>query len=219
MSKLLPLFGDRRLQMDDSIKLTVESLSLYGPRHDHWCVAWSGGKDSTALVTLLVHLIESGRVPRPKRLTVLYADTRMELLPLWISAAQIREQLQARGIEIRTVMAPLDKRFFVYMLGRGVPPPNNTTLRWCTRQIKIDPMVAELARIAVDKQVLMLTGVRQGESAIGGLLPANYTDGGQNQEQASKKRDSQDETPESLVSGQRRLATSGRNTYQVPIGT
>jgi hypothetical protein len=47
------------------------------------------------------------------------------------------------------VRAPLDKRFLVYMLGRGVPPPNNNTLRWCTRQIKVDPMADAIeARIA-----------------------------------------------------------------------
>ncbi|MGC3005198.1 phosphoadenosine phosphosulfate reductase family protein, partial [Streptomyces sp. G35A] len=56
----------------------------------------------------------------------------------------------------------------VYILGRGVPPPNNNTLRWCTRQIKIDPMQAALEqRLAeLDGNVLMITGVRQGESAI-----------------------------------------------------
>ncbi|MDG3721560.1 phosphoadenosine phosphosulfate reductase [Pseudomonas aeruginosa] len=56
----------------------------------------------------------------------------------------------------------------VYILGRGVPPPNNNTLRWCTRQIKIDPMQAALEQrlAALDGNVLMITGVRQGESAI-----------------------------------------------------
>jgi DNA sulfur modification protein DndC len=65
------------------------------------------------------------------------------------------------------VRAPLDRRFLVYMLGRGVPPPNNNTLRWCTRQIKVDPMAAaiEEALAGVDGQVLMITGVRVGESA------------------------------------------------------
>lgn len=56
----------------------------------------------------------------------------------------------------------------VYILGRGVPPPNNNTLRWCTRQIKVDPMAAavEQALTGIDGQVLMITGVRQGESAV-----------------------------------------------------
>ncbi|RWB67576.1 phosphoadenosine phosphosulfate reductase family protein [Mesorhizobium sp.] len=179
--------GAKRLVYDEAIDLTLQSLQAYGPNHDHWCVAWSGGKDSSALLTLIVHLIDVGRISPPKTLTVLYADTRMELLPLAIAARKIIEQLTARGIRCRVVRAPLDKRFLVYILGRGVPPPNNNTLRWCTRQIKVDPMAAaiedsigELDSLighnggpslddltdADPTKVLMLTGVRQGESAI-----------------------------------------------------
>jgi 3'-phosphoadenosine 5'-phosphosulfate sulfotransferase (PAPS reductase)/FAD synthetase len=158
----------RRLQMTESFQLTIDSLLTYGPRHKHWAIAYSGGKDSSTLVTLIVYLIESGKVPRPETLTVLYADTRMELLPLWLSAKGILDDLAERGIETRTVTAPLEKRFLPYILGRGVPPPNNNTLRWCTRQIKIDPMAAELRRLFGQRgeKILMLTGVRQGESAI-----------------------------------------------------
>jgi DNA sulfur modification protein DndC len=167
------LFENQRLSMLDSIRLTIASLLHYGPRHKHWAIAWSGGKDSTTLLTLIVYLLDSGKIPRPETLTVLYADTRLELLPLWISASQIRDELQERGVEVRTVMAPMDKRFLVYVLGRGVPPPNNNTLRWCTRQIKIDPMKVELERLAAERQgegerekVLVLTGVRRGESVV-----------------------------------------------------
>lgn len=160
--------GGRRLQMQESIELTIQSLQAYGPTHEHWAVAWSGGKDSSATLTLLIYLITAGKLARPKSLTIFYADTRMELPPLAISAQRIMEQLRALDIEVRVVMAPLDKRFFVYILGRGVPPPNNNTLRWCTRQIKVDPMTAALehALETLDGQALMITGVRQGESAI-----------------------------------------------------
>src|SRR3546814_16222809 len=72
--------------------LTVQSLQAYGPSHRHWAVAWSGGKDSTATLTLLVALIRGGDVPAPETLTVFLADTRLELLPLWISALAIMER-------------------------------------------------------------------------------------------------------------------------------
>lgn len=143
----LTLFDDGRLQMTESIDLTVSSLRTYGPSHRHWAVAWSGGKDSTTLVTLLVYLLESGQVERPETLTILYADTRMELLPLSVAAAHIVQDLGLRGIEVRTVLPELDKRLLVYMLGRGVPPPNNNTFRWCTRQIKVEPMQVELRQL------------------------------------------------------------------------
>lgn len=158
----------RRLQMNESIELTIQSLQAYGPTHKHWAIAWSGGKDSTATLTLVVYLIQSGKVQRPESLTVLFADTRLEMVPLMAAAHDIMDNLRELGIDVRVVMAPLDERYFVYMLGRGVPPPNNGTLRWCTAQIKIEPMEAELRRLFGEKgeKVLMITGVRQGESAM-----------------------------------------------------
>jgi len=160
--------GARRMQMTESIELTIQSLEAYGADHDHWGVAWSGGKDSSATLTLLIYLIDTGKIRRPRTLTVFYADTRQELLPLAASARQIMDELEERGIKVEVVMAPLDDRFMVYILGRGVPPPNNNTLRWCTGQIKIEPMEEALRRHveSLEGQVLMITGVRQGESAI-----------------------------------------------------
>lgn len=160
--------GAKRLQMTDSIELTIQSLLAYCTDHDHWGIAWSGGKDSSATLTLIMYLLDTGKVPRPKSLTVFYADTRQELPPLAIAAQHIMDELRERGIAVEVVTAPMDKRFMVYILGRGVPPPNNNTLRWCTRQIKIDPMEEALRQRLdqLDGQVLMITGVRQGESAI-----------------------------------------------------
>lgn len=170
MSAQIDIFaaGAKRLQMTESIELTIQSLQAYGADHEHWGIAWSGGKDSSATLTLIIYLIDTGKIPKPKTLTVFYADTRQELLPLANAAAQIMDELQERGIHVEVVTAPMDKRFMVYILGRGVPPPNNNTLRWCTRQIKIDPMIAAVEkRIAeLDGNFLMITGVRQGESAI-----------------------------------------------------
>jgi DNA sulfur modification protein DndC len=180
------LWAGHRLQMTDSIRLTAESLATYGASHAHWATAWSGGKDSSAVTTLVVHMIRTKMVPAPKSFRVLYADTRMELLPLSFAAAAIREELEEVGVEVEVVMAPLDDRFFVYMFGRGVPPPSNT-FRWCTPQIKIEPMQRALERVAVERglgawvrdekrgrevyrghgveKLLVLTGVRVGESA------------------------------------------------------
>ncbi len=142
--------GAQRLQMTESIELTIQSMQAYGPDHEHWGIAWSGGKDSTATLTVLCWLLDTGKIARPKTLTVFYADTRQELTPLAISAEKIMDELRERGITIEIVRAPMDKRFMVYILGRGVPPPNNNTLRWCTRQIKIDPMEKRCASASRD---------------------------------------------------------------------
>lgn len=166
MTKQASFFDGQRLTLERAMDLTVESLTLYGSGYKHWVCAFSGGKDSTATVTAVVNLIETGRVPRPKTLTVLYADTRQELPPLQLGAMRLLDAIRERGFAAHVVLPPMDDRFFVYLLGRGVPPPNNGTLRWCTSKIKIKPMQDKLLEIRqqVGEKFLMLTGVRLGES-------------------------------------------------------
>src|SRR5581483_6060507 len=133
------LWEDQRLTMERSIQLTIESLSLYGSLYRHWAIAFSGGKDSSATVTLVAHLIASGQVSAPESLTVLYSDTRMELPPLQACAMTILAELESRGIRTQVVLPALDDRFFVYLFGRGVPAPKNR-FRWCTPKLKVEPM-------------------------------------------------------------------------------
>lgn len=125
------------------------------------------GKDSTTTLTVVLQLLEMGVVNAPESLTVCYADTRMEITPLQISAYEIMNQIRARGIKVVEAVAPIDKRFFVYMLGRGVPPPSNT-FRWCTGQIKVKPMEEALEKLHAEtgEKILTITGVRLGESAV-----------------------------------------------------
>ena len=159
------LWQSERQALADAIELTALSLNEYGRDNPHWVIAYSGGKDSTTVLTIVDWLIEQGRVKAPKTLDVLYVDTRMELPPLQASAAQVLARVAARGANVQTILPSLDKRLLVYILGRGVPPPKNT-FRWCTRQLKLDPMrEAQRQIIAQHGEVLLLTGVRVGESA------------------------------------------------------
>jgi DNA sulfur modification protein DndC len=165
--RTISMFEDQRLTLADSIDLTRQSLLAYAERYRHWAVAFSGGKDSTALVTALLHLLATGQILPPASLIVLYSDTRQEIPPLQIGAMQILQEVRRRGFQARVVLPKLDDRYFVYMLGRGVPPPNNNTLRWCTPQLKVEPMTNALKELRDQhgEKFLMLTGVRVGESA------------------------------------------------------
>jgi DNA sulfur modification protein DndC len=166
MNRQPTLFDSGRKLLTDSLDITAQSLNAYGTQYDHWAIAFSGGKDSAATLAAVIFLIERGRVKRPKSLTVLRSDTRMELPPLDLTARQIMAEVDGRGYTQKTVVPAMDDRFFVYMLGRGVPPPSNT-FRWCTPKLKIAPMIAALSalRDACGKKFLMLTGIRIGESA------------------------------------------------------
>ncbi|MGF1494408.1 MAG: hypothetical protein ACFBSC_18590 [Microcoleaceae cyanobacterium] len=158
------LFEDERLTLTESIELSAESLRQYGSLYKHWVIAFSGGKDSSATVTLVAHLIKTGQIPQPECLTVIYADTRQELPPLHAPALGILAELKQRGFDTRIVYPKLDHRFFVYMLGRGVPPPSNT-FRWCTPKLKIMSMEHELAVESANGLRWSSTGA--GRSSIG----------------------------------------------------
>ena len=158
--------GDHAQAVGECVMRTVANMQAHATRYDHWIIAYSGGKDSSAVVSVIVTLLELGALPRPQSLTVMYADTRMELPPLQAAARVMMDRLRSMGITVMEVVAPMDDRFYVYMFGRGVPPPSNT-FRWCTPQIKVEPMT-EAIRATVGNlggRCLTLTGVRRGESS------------------------------------------------------
>ncbi len=160
------LWGEERLTLEQSIALTIERLQVHASPYKHWVVAFSGGKDSTTVATFLMYLIESGQIQAPERFTVVLADTGMEAPPLLFAALETLKTLAGRGVHTQVVRPALDERFFVYMLGRGVPPPKNG-FRWCTRLLKVKPMDIALAgvREMSGEKMILLTGVREGESA------------------------------------------------------
>lgn len=162
------LFDDLRLTMEESIDLTAQSINSYGSAYRRWAIAFSGGKDSSTVATVTAHLIDQGKIKPPEQIYMLYADTRQEYPPLHHAAIQLLNACEKRGWQTKVVCAPIEKRFWCYMLGRGVPPPSNV-FRWCTPKLKVEPMNAELLalrqQIGPDENILMLTGVRKGESA------------------------------------------------------
>ncbi|MDX3913799.1 MAG: phosphoadenosine phosphosulfate reductase family protein [Pseudosphingobacterium sp.] len=166
MKKQLNMFDAMRTTFHEQQELTIQSMIAYGPRYKHWVFAWSGGKDSSATLTFIIYLIESRQIEAPETITVLLADAGLELLPLWFSAMEIINKLREKGIEVHIVEPELDDRFFVYMFGRGVPPPSNK-FRWCTPNLKIEPMMKALEALyrKHGEKYLLITGVRQGESA------------------------------------------------------
>ena len=161
------LFEGQRYTLQESIERTALAINAYATTHSHWVVAFSGGKDSSATLAAVLYLIETKQVQAPKSLTVLYADTGLELLPLHHTAMTILDEVRKRGYKTQVVRPRIDKRFFVYMFGRGVPPPANW-FRWCTGALKIEPMMDALKqqRDELGEKFLSMIGVRLGESAV-----------------------------------------------------
>jgi 3'-phosphoadenosine 5'-phosphosulfate sulfotransferase (PAPS reductase)/FAD synthetase len=69
---------EHRKTLPEAIEETIAAFTRIDAwQYAIWNIGYSGGKDSTALVTLLAHLIVSGRLPRSERIVVQYADTGM----------------------------------------------------------------------------------------------------------------------------------------------
>jgi DNA sulfur modification protein DndC len=155
-----------RSTLNDAIEQSLDNLRYHGHSYRHWSISYSGGKDSTALVTFVLWAIQTRQVEPPNSLTVLYADTRMEFPILQETAMSVLEKVRQAGFQTQVTVPEMDHRFFVYMLGWGVTPPTQR-FRWCTEKLKIAPMQKALqaTREQAGEKLLILTGVRMGESA------------------------------------------------------
>jgi len=167
-----PAGREQRMSLTEAIALTRQSLMAYGTDASTWVMGFSGGKDSTTVATLIDWFIQSGQIPRPENLILVYSDTLMELPSLEHSAHALMDKLANRGWQIRRSVPALHtevaktERFFVTMLGKGYPPPNNK-FRWCTKRLKTQKIDSIYKSIASEygTNYLGIDGIRKGESA------------------------------------------------------
>ncbi len=139
----------------------------YATSNEPWLLGYSGGKDSSALLKLvflsMLHLASC-----PKKLTVVYCDTGVEIPVVRDLAVHTLESLRLEadrvGIPLEIVYATPrpEERFFVKVIGRGYPPPTNK-FRWCTDKLRIDPVNRAMTSAGGD-HALVLLGIRRGES-------------------------------------------------------
>ncbi|MEW9502599.1 DNA phosphorothioation system sulfurtransferase DndC [Jeotgalibacillus marinus] len=137
-----------------------------------WVVGYSGGKDSTVVVQLMFEaLMELPKNDLNKKIYVISSDTLVET-PLIIQSInttlhRIQEKAMQLDLPIEThkVKPKIEHSFWVNIIGKGYPSPNQQ-FRWCTDRLKIDP-ANQFITDKVDSfgEVIMLLGVRESESA------------------------------------------------------
>lgn len=141
--------------------------------HDNrpWTVGFSGGKDSTLLVTLVFQMVnELKPEQRTKKIYVISSDTMVEnpIVKKYMHdmSKQINEAGKELGIEGVIITPPCDRTFWAYTIGYGYPTPEPPGFRWCTDRLKIKPINNyTLQRIKEDGEIIMLLGVRKAESS------------------------------------------------------
>lgn len=150
----------------------IKSLSnLYVLDSRPWVVGYSGGKDSTMLVSLVFEAITLLPVEaRTKEVAIVCTDTRVEIpavvqrVSTELEAMNRVSATQELGIAAHLLKPPAEQSFWVNMLGRGYPPPNRT-FRWCTQRMKIDPVSDFIrSRLGHWGEAIILLGARRSES-------------------------------------------------------
>ena len=142
------------------------------PHPDPWIVGYSGGKDSTLVLQLVLEmLLDLAPSDRTRPVHVLCNDTLVEspILTAYIDRMLARLRAAAEDLHlpvtvVKTTPDP-DHTFWVNLIGRGYPAPTRM-FRWCTDRMKIAPTSSYIRReVAASGEVVLLLGVRRGESA------------------------------------------------------
>lgn len=161
--------------LNNKIKLIKDRLKKeFFADNRPWVVTFSGGKDSTTVLQLVVKMLLDIQKEHPKKdlkpVFIVSSDTNVEMPIIEDYFNQKLRDIQAfidqsgLNIHIEVLKPDIQETFWTLLLGKGYPAPNNT-FRWCTDRMKIKPATKFLKGLADQHQsILMLLGVRSDES-------------------------------------------------------
>jgi len=151
-----------------------EIMIVYNHDERPWLIGYSGGKDSTLLVSLVYEAMKrlkesGGRLS--KRVYVITSDTMVEnpIVKKYMHLSSDNINMAAKkdkiNMQAEIIYPDVEQTFWSRVIGLGYPTPEPPGFRWCTERLKINPMnkfVAE--RIKESGEIIILLGVRKGES-------------------------------------------------------
>lgn len=139
-----------------------------------WIIGFSGGKDSTVMLQLVWKALEKiksfhGIVGR--EVYVVCNDTMVENPVITEYVYRVLDKIERSAIEqdlpiqVKKTIPRLEDSFWVNLIGKGYPAPNNA-FRWCTERLKIKPTSRFiLEQINEFGEAIILIGTRSDESA------------------------------------------------------
>ncbi len=155
--------------MSDIVGFTIDELNMI-LKEEEWdqiVVGFSGGKDSTCVVQVLIDCIVKNKIDIP--IKILSSDTLIEnpLISEQIKIMHTQINNIARNynldIETKLIYPKITDSYLYNTIVKGYATPLNSRGRWCTRALKVDPMKQYYDNLSV--KTLLLTGVRLDESS------------------------------------------------------
>lgn len=145
---------------------------IYSADKRPWIVGFSGGKDSTCILSLIYSaLLQLKPEERHKPIYVVSSDTLVEtpvvvdLIDHTLDKINAQAKSNKLPMSAHKVYPEIDKTFWTSLLGRGYPAPTKG-FRWCTERMKIDPVSKFITGKASEfGEVIVALGSRKQESA------------------------------------------------------
>ena len=166
------------MKLPARIEEVIQDISEQYLEKDRYCRPWiigfSGGKDSTVLLTLtwlsMLRLKRSG-VDLKRKVYVVNNDTMVEnpVIEEYVQTvlAKIKDTATEHclPIEVTQTVPELEDSFWSLVIGKGYPVPNNA-FRFCTEKMKIKPTTKFiLEKVSSDGEAIVLIGTRRTESS------------------------------------------------------
>lgn len=154
------------------VDLVREIQHIYRSDQRPWVVGFSGGKDSTVILSLTyAALLALPAEERKKPVYVVSSDTLVEtpvvvdMIKGALESINAAASVSGLPVSAHPVMPKKSETFWVNLLGKGYPAPTRS-FRWCTERMKINP-VSEfiLDKVAEFGEVIVVLGSRRQESA------------------------------------------------------
>lgn len=142
------------------------------PHNQPWMIGFSGGKDSTLLLHLVLEAIRTVAPDERRRPVYVVSNNTLVESPVFQDFVdrlldRLEQNLDGLNVPVkiqRTQPLP-EESFWVNLLGKGYPAPNRT-FRWCTDRMKIRPTSRFIREIVAGSgEAILLLGVRRSESS------------------------------------------------------
>ncbi len=138
-----------------------------------WIIGFSGGKDSTVLLTLVWNALDRLKkvgVPLKRLVYVVCNDTMVEnpvieeYVTVVLQTIKKAAKEQQLPIQVHVTTPQIEDTFWSLVIGKGYPVPNNA-FRFCTERMKIKPTSTFITnQVAENGEAIILIGTRYAES-------------------------------------------------------